>query len=118
MRKNQTPAGKLGVDFAMALVGGDFQAGNSMLSSALKLTLTPDVLKQSFEKMTARPKPWTANNVELFESDDEGDDDDEDCTDFAYVSIDDGKSFAEGVSVTTEDENGNSVICRIEWGRP
>lgn len=50
MKKQDTPAGKLGLQFANALVAGDFQSAHSMLSSQLKETLAPDQLEKNTGK--------------------------------------------------------------------
>ena len=53
MKKHETPAGKLGLEFANALVAGNFQAAHSKLSSDLKKRLSPEGMKREFEEMTS-----------------------------------------------------------------
>jgi hypothetical protein len=119
MRKRDTPAGILGVQFANAVVSGDFQAAHSMLSSALRATLSPEEIKREFDEMTNCPEPWTADKISLFDGKLEDDEDDEMFTNWAYVSISgEGGQYNEAVTVTVERENQRTVIASVEWGRP
>ena len=118
MTTTNLPHAKIGVEFAEALVAGDFQRASTLLSSDLGKTLSAKSLQQKYEDMmppASRFGPPTSVKVmetlEKFpkkQSDDVG---------WAYVAIS-GKSFSEGVSVVVANESGRHVIRDIKWGRP
>ena len=117
MASNNAIQGKVGLEFAEALVAGDFQLAAKMLSKDLSATLSPESLQQKYEDMMPPPQFGPATSVTVSETLDKFPKKQSTDIGWAYVAIS-GKSFSEGVSVIVADEGGRHVIREIKWGRP
>jgi hypothetical protein len=111
--------GKVAVEFASALVGGDFERAQRLLVPALRPQLTSEILRQNLYAMfrgyaDGEPKSIhfdEAFALEVWPDQLPGD------IGWAYVGIE-GDDFVEGVAVTVTDLDGDPLIREIEWGRP
>jgi hypothetical protein len=114
-----TPHGKVAVEFASALVEGDFARAHALLAPRLRQELTPQDLRDRLYSMfreyaTGEPTrilfddEYSAEDWPAKQPGDLG---------WAYVGIL-GEDFAEAVTVTVADVEGERCIRHIEWGRP
>jgi hypothetical protein len=107
--------------FAQHLIDGEFVLAHALLNATLAAQLDLNSLQSAYENMVGY-FAMAANHVEVVEalSDWPG----KLASDVAwvYVSIDNGSSEAEAVSVTLESVQSNAEnvvqIRLIEWGRP
>lgn len=115
---SNTPVGKLGFEFASAIVAGDFSAAHAMLSNALKQELRPQDLSSSYDAMIEYGdgppdliEVIQVDDMEGWKSKQKGD------IGWTYVAIC-GDGYSEAVSVVIAEEAAGPVIRMIEWGRP
>lgn len=116
MTPQQTPHGKVGFEFASALVAENFVQASQLLStaakkewSAAKLELTYSNMIEYFENSPNFIQ--VMNTLEAWPAKQPGD------IGWAYVAIS-GESESEAVAVIVCSENGKMLIRDIEWGRP
>ncbi|PZV03643.1 MAG: hypothetical protein DCF32_13385 [Leptolyngbya sp.] len=115
---HDAPSAQLAVRFAKALVSGDFQQACMLLSPELRLDLTPDRLRETYEAMIEYgDEPPT--DVELIVTMEQWQLPEQRPTDlgWAYVAIA-GPGYSEAITVIVEDAGGESAIRYLEWGRP
>ncbi len=113
------PFAKVAVEFASALVEGDFNKAHALLVPTLRKQMTPETLREKLYSMWrgyASGKPKRIHFDEEFTNVDwpaklPGD------IGWAYVGIE-GDDFIEAVTVTVADIEGSHLIRAIEWGRP
>lgn len=114
------PLARIAVDFASALVDGDFAKARSLLTDELQQTLTPERLRSElygmfrgyaeghptgiwYEEGCAHEEDWPARRP--------GE------VGWVYVGIH-GDDFSEAVTVTITRIDDAYRICDVEWGRP
>jgi hypothetical protein len=115
------PYETIALAFAQHLIDGEFALAHALLNPVLAMQLDQTSLQTLYENMVSYFAP-AANHAEVIEalSDWPG----KLASDVAwvYVSIDNGSSHAEAVSVTLENMQNsaeNAVqIKLLEWGRP
>jgi hypothetical protein len=110
---------QVAVDFAQALVDGDFELANSLLAPETRSIMTPEQLRLDYEGMISfYANPGSARVVfdpqfTMTSWPDKRPDD----VGWVYVSIA-GDGFVEAVTVIIADYDGELLIREIEWGRP
>jgi len=113
------PFQALAVNFASAMVKGDFDGAFEMLSPELKASTTGDELRNQFTGMYrgyTQGAPSKVSFDEEFSGVDwpakqPGD------IGWAYVGIE-GEGFVEAVTVTVAQAGEHLCIRNVEWGRP
>jgi hypothetical protein len=115
---HDAPYAQLAVRFAKSLVSGDFKQAYMLLSPELRLDLTPDRLRETYEAMIEYGD-GPPTDVELIVTMEQWQLPEQRSTDlgWAYVAIA-GDGYSEAVTVIVEDAGGESVIRYLEWGRP
>src|ERR1044071_17527 len=115
---NDTPASKLGLAFARAIVSGEFSVAHAMLSNALRQELRPQDLESHYNMMIEygdgppdHIEVIQVDNMDGWKSKQKGD------VGWAYVAIC-GDGYNEAVSVVVAEEGSRDCIRLIEWGRP
>jgi hypothetical protein len=115
-----TPAyADVAVQFASALVDGDFVRAQQFLTPELRTVLSPGTLREKLLEMFrgyADGAPTRVRFDQEFSSDSwpakqPGD------LGWAYVGIE-GDDFTEAVTVTVASIGGQPLIRHVEWGRP
>jgi hypothetical protein len=115
---HEAPYAQLAVRFANALVAGDFAYAHTLQSAELRPDLTPDRLREAFERMTEYgDSPPT--DVELIITMEQWQLPEQRPMDlgWAYVAIA-GDGYSEAVTVIVEAAAGQPAIRHLEWGRP
>ena len=115
MEERETPYGQVALEFAIALVSGEFEDAHCHLPSALRKELTPDILQGTYLEMIeyfqSSPNEISLDVVDTsspYAESDRG---------WVYVSInEDGNS--EAVTVIIGNEDNKYLIQELEWGRP
>lgn len=111
MSPAETEHGKVALKFARALVTGDIEAANCLVSSAVK-----DDLEAEYNEMTEYGDgPVTF--IEVMNEMENWPDKRESDIGWAYVALA-GEGFSEAVAVVVSNVDGNNKITEIEWGRP
>jgi len=116
MEPQDTPQGKAALQFAHALVAGNYAMAHSMLVYNLRADWSEAKLKAEFEEVIAygdRP----VNFVDVMQTLDDWPAREVGDIGWAYVAVA-GADFSEAVAVVVAKEGGHSVIREIEWGRP
>jgi hypothetical protein len=115
------PYETIALAFAQHLIDAEFALAHALLNPILATQIDQASLQTTYQNMVSNFAP-VANHVEVIEalSDWPG----KLASDVAwvYVSIDNGSSHAEAVSVTLESTQNNAEnavkIRLLEWGRP
>jgi hypothetical protein len=114
----------IALTFARALVGKEYERASSMLSTDLKLSYSPEALRENLEQMiqyTGDESGWPTAVCVVTGADvsDMGHWLNKLPEDFgwAYVSID-GDGYCEAVAVLVSVQRGRLAIREIVWGRP
>lgn len=115
----KTPHGRVAVEFASALVDGEFERAHALLVADLQRRLGPDDLRQCLFDMFVDYASGLPTSIRI--------DEQPVCDDWpgklpedigwAYVSIE-GEDFVEAVTVIVTDVKGQHLIRDVEWGRP
>ena len=110
---------KIAVEFASALVEGDFAHARTLLTSSLQKQLTQEDLHSELYGMFRGYASGEPNDVRLVEEGVLEDWPDRKTGDIrcVYVAIS-GDDFNEAVYVTVTDVDGVNRIRKIDWGRP
>jgi hypothetical protein len=111
---NDTPQGKVALQFAQALVARNFVAAQAMLTSELRSRHSAEALQTQFEGMISNWQGMPVTDVETINVLDEWPDRQASDMGWAYVSIG-GDRFNEAVAVVVTNAG---LIRSIEWGRP
>lgn len=116
MEPANTVHGKIALDFASALVNGDFYSAHNLLSKSQKNEWSFNSLKEEYEKMIdygGGPiiHVEVVNEMEDWPAKGESD------LGWAYVAMS-GDGFSEAVAVIVCNDNDQPKIREIEWGRP
>jgi hypothetical protein len=111
---NDTPQGKVALQFAQLLVARNFVEAQAMLTPELRSLHAADDLQQHFEGMISNWQGMPVTDVETINVLDEWPDRQADDMGWAYVSIG-GDQFNEAVAVVV---TAAGLIRSIEWGRP
>jgi len=108
--------------FANALAQGEFASAHSMLAKELQGKLSAGSLRWKYKLMTFFPMLLGGGGgkveCEVFERLDDWPTKQPGDLGWFYVSISNGKSWAEAVTTTVCREDGGPRIRDIEWGRP
>jgi hypothetical protein len=115
---HDAPYAQLALQFAHALVAGDFDQAHALMSLELRTTLSLDRLREEFNRMIEYgDAPPT--DVELIVTMEQWQLPEQRSTDlgWAYVAIA-GPGYSEAITVIVEDAGGGSAIRYLEWGRP
>lgn len=116
----QLPYENTALNFAHFLIQQHFTDAFALLSPALQNSLSVAELEKTYTKMVSYFKT-PPNNAELIEALSDWPGKLSDDVAWVYVSIDNGNTDAEAVSVTLESSNANAenqvTIRSIEWGR-
>jgi hypothetical protein len=116
--RTEKPYEQVAVDFATALVAGQFARASEMLTPALRREMTPHMLQEALNGMCAyspgKPKRIHFDPQHSMENWPDKQPDDVGLT---YVSIS-GDDFNEAVTVIVANVGGRHLIREIEWGRP
>ncbi len=107
---------ELAAQFGSALTKKDFVLAHSMLCQSLQENLSPENLKQEFESMISYGE-GLSGNVDVMEAFEDWPAKQHNDIGWAYVAIT-GQNFSEAVSLTINNENGQTRVREIEWGRP
>ena len=110
---------KIAVEFASALVDGDYDRAHALLAPELRAQLTPAVLQENLYAMFREYSDSEPTEVffdEQFSMTDWPAKEPKDVG-WTYVSIS-GDDFSEAVTVVVADLNGELLIRSVEWGRP
>jgi hypothetical protein len=111
---NDTPQGKVALQFAQNLVARNFAEARTMLTPELRSLHSAEALQKQFEGMISNWQGMPVTDVETINVLDEWPDRQVDDMGWAYVSIG-GDRFNEAVAVVVTDVG---LIRSIEWGRP
>jgi hypothetical protein len=111
---NDTPQGKVALQFAQLLVARNFVEAQAMLTPELRSLHSADDLQQQFEGMISNWQGMPVTAVETINVLDEWPDQQADDMGWAYVSIGSDR-FNEAVAVVVTSAG---LIRSIEWGRP
>ncbi len=111
---NDTPQGKVALQFAQALVARNFVTAQAMLTSELRSLHSAEALQTQFDGMISNWQGMPVTDVETINVLDEWPDRQAADIGWAYVSIG-GDRFNEAVAVVVTDAG---LIRSIEWGRP
>jgi hypothetical protein len=111
---NDTPQGKVALQFAQNLVARNFAEAQAMLMPELRSLHSAEDLQQQFEGMISNWQGMPVTAVETIEVLNEWPDRQTNDMGWAYVSIG-GDRFNEAVAVVVTDAG---LIRSIEWGRP
>jgi hypothetical protein len=111
---NDTPQGKVALQFAHGLVARNFVEAQAMLMPELRSMHSAEDLQRQFEGMISNWQGMPVTDVETINVLDEWPDRQVDDMGWAYVSIG-GDRFNEAVAVVVTDAG---LIRSIEWGRP
>jgi hypothetical protein len=114
---NDTPQGKVALQFAQALVARNFVEAQAMLTPELRSMHTAEDLQTHFEGMISNWQGMPVTDVETINVLDEWPDRRSADIGWAYVAIG-GERFNEAVAVVVTDVAGVGLIRSIEWGRP
>jgi hypothetical protein len=114
---NDTPQGKVALQFAQSLVARNFADAQAMLTPELRSLHSAKDLQTQFEGMISNWQGMPVTEVETINVLDEWPDRQASDTGWAYVSIG-GDRFNEAVAVVVTDVSGVGLIRSIEWGRP
>ncbi len=108
--------GKLALDFATALVSGQFEDASALLSSTARADWSATVLRDAYQEMIEYfDAPPDA--VEVMETMTDWPDKQDGDIGWAYVAIE-GDDGSEAVTVVVCAEGDRHLIREIEWGRP
>jgi hypothetical protein len=118
MKTREMPHGVVGFKFAQALVDGDYEKAQIMLSAELKAKYTPLILKENFDQMSElfqlEPYEFEQQDMAWIEVMDNGFDHPEmDAKGWAYISI-----GTEAVTITVKAFGPEYLITELVWGRP
>jgi hypothetical protein len=102
--------------FASSLSQRDYSLAQSFLSESLKAQLTAQQIQQNYEGMTAASN-GAALTTEVVETLTDWPDKQSGDVGWAYVAIN-GDTFSEAVTLTLCEEQGNTVVRDVVWGRP
>lgn len=116
MDRKNTPQGKVVLEFASALVAGDFAKAHSLLTMSGKTEWPESALREEFLQMTGYGS-GPPNHVEVMEVLEDWPTKERADIGWAYAAIA-GPGYSEGVSVVVCSEEGKQHIREIEWGRP
>jgi hypothetical protein len=111
---NDTPQGKVALQFAQSLVARNFADAQAMLTPELRSLHSAAALQTQFEGMISNWQGMPVTEVETINVLDEWPDRQANDIGWAYVSIG-GDRFNEAVAVVVTDAG---LIRSIEWGRP
>ena len=111
MNPSETEHGKLALEFANALVKGDYSLAQSLIHINEEVNLEAEFM----EMIEYGDGPVTC--VELMNEKVSWSARQEDDIGWAYVALA-GEGFSEAVSVVVSKRNGSVKITDIEWGRP
>jgi hypothetical protein len=113
---DDTLCSKVALQFAQALVEGNYDDAHTLLTASLRSTLPPNQLRGRFEDMIDY---WDGDPVNYIEVDMIDDWPMREPSDLglAYVSIA-CDTNGEAVTVIISDMNDQVLIRSIEWGRP
>jgi hypothetical protein len=111
---NDTPQGKIALQFAQALVARNFVAAQAMLTPELRSRHAAEDLQTHFDGMIRNWQGMPVTAVETMNVLDEWPDRQAADIGWAYVSIGSDR-FNEAVAVVVTDAG---LIRSIEWGRP
>ena len=114
-----TPYAKVAVEFATALVEGQFDEAHALLTPPLRKQMSPAALR---DRLYAMWQGYADGDPERIHFDEEFSHQDWPAKlpgdlGWAYVGIE-GDGFVEAVSVIVTDVGGIPLIRDIEWGRP
>jgi hypothetical protein len=115
-----TPFAQLGIDFAQALVDGDFDLAATCLAPQLRADLTPARLEAELRRMCeyGDGPPTDICYMPCEDAlDVNGPDKQPGDLGWAYVAIE-GDGYSEAVIVTVALVDGAPLIRDVEWGRP
>lgn len=110
---------QIAVDFASALVNGDWVGANALLAPTLRDELSPTALRDQFFRMFRDYTDGVPTRIHFDEqfTMEEWPEKHADDVGWAYVSIC-GKNFVEAVAVIVTKQGGVLLIRSVEWGRP
>lgn len=112
----QTPHGRIALEFAQALVAGDFNQAHGLLSLKAKAEWDPATLRSTYLKMVEYfGSPPTF--VQVIEAMTEWPGKEPHDVGWAYAAIA-GQGESEAVTVVVTSQGGKHLIRSIEWGRP
>lgn len=111
MNPSETEHGKLALEFANALVSGDY----SFARSLIHLSEEVDLEAEFMEMIEYGDGPVT--NVEVMNEMVSWPASQDDGIGWAYVALV-GEGFSEALAVVVSKLNGSVKITDIEWGRP
>ncbi|HSM80530.1 MAG TPA: hypothetical protein VLS96_02535 [Nodosilinea sp.] len=109
---------KLAVQFAGALVAGDFDLAHTLLAPELGADFSPSRLRETYAAMIEYGD-GPPTDVDLIVTMEQWQLPEQRPTDlgWAYVAIS-GDSYSEAVTVVVETTDRGPAIRHLEWGRP
>ncbi|CAG1023469.1 hypothetical protein DOJK_02384 [Patescibacteria group bacterium] len=106
------------LDFAKALMNGEFELAHGFLAESIKAEYSPALLQQTYINMVSYfLTPPHQCRIEVFMDDWAYPPKQESDMGWVYVSIN-ADSDGEAVTVIISQEQDHDVIRYIEWGRP
>lgn len=118
------PHSAVAVAFAQALVDCEFDRAYALLTPELRVTMTPELLREQLFSMFRGYSDSTPTSIWFDEARHDADASFEDWPSklpgdvgWAYVGIE-GDDFNEAVTVTIAYIDGELLIRDVEWGRP
>ena len=116
MEPDQTPHGRIALEFAQALIADEFDQAHEMLSSEAKARWDVTALRDAYRNMTEyfEAPPNLAQVMEVMT---EWPDKQPGDVGWAYAAIA-GEGESEAVTVVISSEGGKHLVRNVEWGRP
>jgi hypothetical protein len=117
MKPSDAPQGAIGIEFALALVAGEFVHARECLSKELAAIYSAEALGAEFTAMIEYyGQPVTEVEVVEVGVTDEGPGKQPGDVGWAYVAMT-GNAFTEVVVIVAADFDGQVRIRELEWGR-
>ena len=116
MEETQAEYGRVALEFATALVDGDFDKAHSLICQPCRADLPLAQLKAEYNEMIEYGD-GPPDFVEIMETLTDWPSRADGDIGWAYVAIS-GDGFSEAVAVVVSEDGDNKRIREIEWGRP
>ena len=116
MKPSETPNTELAMNFARALVAGDYPRAHGFLSAGLKASKTAEQLGAEYAEMISYGE-GAPDILQVMTTMDDWPDKRPSDTEWVYVAMA-NDTYSEAVTVVVAQEDGRLVIRSIEWGRP
>ncbi len=116
MKNEDQEYSKVALEFASALVSGNYEQAHALISQSRKDEWSASWLQTEYEEMIAYGD-GPASFLEVMETMEDWPARQKEDVGWAYVAIA-GEEYSEAVAVVICNEHGHMRIRDIEWGRP